>query len=357
MTERLSTLMHDEAAGLHVPAPPVDEVLAGGRAIRRRRRTRVALGSAVAALAVVAAGAAVLNLDRPDTPPQPAKLSDRAAYEQLGAWAAGHEVNLGNHTATVEGAWQLQYTSAGVVVAFIDGYVLLTPEGVVEPLHLDLLDSSPARPAVATDPTSANIAYVRALDGDRAQPVVRDLATGDETTVGKPFRATRWAGVDWISGDLMGYYRNGEGRVVDWRTATPSHLTQPGWKNGSGVSIDIPSDGIWTLRSFAGDVLLTVPADPASTYGTLSPDGRFFAVSGTEPRISVYELATGEEAVIEGRSASDYGWSPDGHLVGRSPLSSSQLEICDPTTGECKDAGATATGELTLVTGIPGAAL
>lgn len=93
-----------------------------------------------------------------------------------------------------------------------------------------------------------------------------------------------------------------------------------------------------------------------STYGTLSSDGRFFAVSDTEPGITVYELATGEEAVIEGRTASGYGWSPDGHLVGRPTLSSSQVEVCDPTTGECKDTGATATGQLTLVTGIAGAA-
>jgi hypothetical protein len=356
MTEHLSTLLHDQAAGLHVPVAPVDEVLAGGRAIRRRRRIRIAVASA-AAVAVVAAGAAVLGQDRSDTTPEPARLPDRAAYEQLGAWAVGDEVHIGNHTANVEGVQELQYTSVGVVVTVVvagrNHYTLVTQAGEVEPLDLDLPEPLFAPDPVATDPTSANVAYVRALDSHRAQAVVRDLATGDETTVGKPVRTQRADDVDWISGDLIRVSNH----VVDWRTGSPVRITQRGWWHGSGVSVDYDLDGTWTLTSFDGDTLLTVPGDPVSTYGTLSPDGRYFAVSDTEPTITVYELASGEATLIEGRAASNYGWSPDGHLVGRPTLSSSELEVCDPATGECKDTGANVTGEVTLVAGIPGVSL
>lgn len=342
-----------------VPPPPGNPHRAAESLIRARtaQRTRVTVLAAVAALAVVATGAAVLSLDRSDTTPEPAKLPDRAAYQQLGAWAAGDEVHVGNHTVTVEGVRELQYTSAGVVVTGSDGYVLVTEDGVVEPLQLDVLDTSLALPGVATDPTSANVAYVRVLDGDRGQAVVRDLATGDETTVGRPFRTKRADGVDWISGDLVSFFRRGDGQVFDWRTGTLSRHPQGGWWWGSGVSVDYDQDGTWTLRSFDGDTLLTVSVDPGSSYGALSPNGRYFAVSDTEPGITVYELATGEDVVIEGRPASGYGWSPDGHLVGLPTLSDNKVEVCDPTTGKCTTTGATATGQLTLVTGIPGAPL
>lgn len=38
MTDRLATLLHDEADRLDVPAPPAADILRGGRRIRRRRR-------------------------------------------------------------------------------------------------------------------------------------------------------------------------------------------------------------------------------------------------------------------------------------------------------------------------------
>lgn len=358
MTERISALLHDEAAGVRVPVVPIDDVLAGGRAIRRRRRTWAALGSAVAAFAVVAAGTTVLGLERPDTTPEPAGVPDSAAYAQLGAWADGDEVHVGNHTTTVSGVDELQYTSAGVVATGVHGYVLITPGGEVEQLRLDLLESSVGRPDVATDPATPDLAYVRALGGDKAQAVVRDLTTGDETPVGRPFHTQEPDGVSWISGDLVLVSRNGEGHVVDWRTGRPSPLPRRGWWQGAGVSVDYDTDGTWTLSSFRGDPLLTVSVDPASTYGSLSPDGRYFAVSDTEPGIlTVYEVRTGTRSVIKGRTASDYGWTPDGHLVGRPTASSREVEICDPSTDQCHGTGVTVNRHLTLVAGIPGANL
>ena len=50
MTERLSTLLRDEAEHLVVPAPPADRVLAQGHGLRRRRR----LTRGVAVVATVA---------------------------------------------------------------------------------------------------------------------------------------------------------------------------------------------------------------------------------------------------------------------------------------------------------------
>src|SRR6476646_1279259 len=58
MTERLSALLHDEAAALEIPPPTAGSVLARGRTMRRRRRAGVAV-AALAALAVVGSGTAV----------------------------------------------------------------------------------------------------------------------------------------------------------------------------------------------------------------------------------------------------------------------------------------------------------
>jgi hypothetical protein len=355
MTDHLSTLLHDEASGLVVPPAPVNSVLARGRSMRRRRRAAVA-GSVAAAVTVVAAGIAVLGPDGSDRT-EPAKPSDQTAYRQLGAWAQGDELHVGNHTVTVDDLKELQYSTSGVVVVTArDDYVLVTPDGVVHSLDLDLVDSPGSLNNVATDPTTPNLAYVRALGGGQAQAVVRDLATGEETTVGRPFQTQEADGAGWVSGDLMLYFRDGDGRLVNWRTGRPAVFPGPGWWYGSGVVIDYDQDGTWTLTSFDGESLLTAPSDPAGGYGTLSPGGRYFAVSDIDAGIVVHELATGTSAVVEGRAAPNYGWTPDGHLVGKLANSSGEVEVCDPGTGECEGTGIEAAGRLTLVTAIPGTA-
>src|SRR4051812_5373349 len=103
MTDRLSSLLHDETDVLDVPPAAVDRVLAGGRAIRRRRRTTATLIGAAAALGVLAIGFAGLGADRADRPPGPAGPHGTTAYQQLGAWAGGDEIHIGDHTATVPG--------------------------------------------------------------------------------------------------------------------------------------------------------------------------------------------------------------------------------------------------------------
>jgi hypothetical protein len=236
-----------------------------------------------------------------------------------------------------------------------DGYVLVTPEGRVEPLDLETLGPSFGRPRIATDATTPNLAYVRALDGDRAQAVVRDLATGEETPVGTPFATQEHDGISWLSGDLLHYFRNGQGHVVNWRTGKPSRSAQRGWWQGSNVSIDYDQDGTWTLTTFDGDPLLTV-ASGRPSYGSLSPDGRFFAVSDDEQGTIVHELASGTSVELEGRGVANYGWSPDGHLIGRQSVANGEIEVCDPASGDCEVTGIVATGQLTLVAGTPGTA-
>lgn len=348
---RLRSLLDDEV----VPPAPADDVLADGRAIRRRRRTTTAVVGAVVALVALASGTALLGRDRTDRTPEPARPTDQQAYEQRGAWAQGDELHVGNHTAVVPGLAQLRYTSAGVVARATDGYVLATPAGDVEPLDLDLVTGGLGIPDVATDPGTPNLGYVRNTGDGRGQAVVRDLATGSETEVGTPFRIgdSDLGRAHWLSGDLFAYAGGNGGVVVDWRTGEPARRP-PGWWQAAGVSVDFdPTTAGWTLTTFAGDPLLTLAGDRASSYGALSPDGRYFLAATTVPGMTVYDVRSGEETGFESRAALGYGWTPDGHLIGRAP-GRDEIEICDPVTAGCEDIGASSTSRLTLVAGTPG---
>lgn len=355
MTERLSKLLRDEAAGVPVPAPPVEDVLASGRSIRRRRTAVRSVLAAAAAVVVVAGGAAVLSMSRGEHDPAP--VDDPTAYDERGAWAWGDEVHVGNHTAIVAGATGLQYTSAGVVVSGRDGYHLVTPSGDVEPLDLDLGDQGLRLPRVVTDPASPYLAYVKALDGDRQQLVVRDLESGEEQRVGKPSPGDDLTvpATAWMWGDEVSYSDDGVGRVVNWRTGARQPTPQGWWFSG-GRSIEYDTDGTWSVLTPDGDLVLSVPSsDPDSSYGTVSPDGRYLAVYDAESGTNVYDIDTGRSVELEGRSLSNYGWTPDGHLVGsRSASEAAELEVCDPATGDCEGTGTDVEGGVTLVQGVPG---
>jgi WD40 repeat protein len=363
MTDRLSTLLHDEGAHLPVPTAPVEQVLAGGRALRRRHRTRLALTAAITAVAVTAGAVAAIGLTRPDKTPEPAELPDRAAYQQLGAWAVGDEVHVGNHTVLVPDTEELQYTSIGVVVTSSDNTrTLVTPEGVTRPLDLDLHhhpERSIPSDVVATDATAPYLAYVRVLGDDMGQLTVRDLTTGEDSSVGEPFRVGGRGWVRSMWGDEVDYVHRDRDRLVNWRTgarlpfpdAPSSLLTFGGLGHGITFGYDRSSES-WVVTSLVDNAtVLTVPSQGYEPAGSISPDGRYLAVSGGGDGIDVYDIATGDAAHVDGPpDVTRYGWSPDGHLVGKSYREApSEVQVCDPATGACRSTGITVGSPLTLV--------
>ena len=104
-------------------------------------------------------------------------------------------------------------------------------------------------------------------------------------------------------------------------------------------------DSRWEIRSRTdGSVLLQVPIQGAGDYAlaSLSVDGHWLATQ-TASGFRVYGVATGHSVTFgDDRDVSDYGWTPDGHLVGkRYPSQSSEVEVCDPATGDCVGTGMT----------------
>src|SRR5699024_3071549 len=139
--------------------------------------------------------------------------------------------------------------------------------------------------------------------------------------------------------DLLSYDgAGGNGQTVNWRTGEPSREARQGWWHAAGVSVNF-SERTWTLTTFDGDPLLTVRADPVSSYGSLSPDGRYFLVGGGEPGMTVYDVTSGDRTDFDRGSPVFYGWTPDGHLLGGPPPGGGALRLCDPAAGTCEETG------------------
>lgn len=364
MTERLSTLLHEEAALLEIPAPPSDAVLQQGRGLRRRRR---ALRGAAAFVAVAVVGTgSLLALDREGG------STDAAGADRLspGAFAVGRTVHLGGAdapTATLdEDVHSLHYTSAGVLVRTnLDGgvsdgsgpehFTLVRADGTTRTVDLTLEDVVPG-----TDPDQPYLAWAEPRDGG-FRVVVLDV-TSDEPVAEIDLPATveklGWSAPPVaLDGDTV-YVGALDGMLaVDWRTGEirPERDIGGGIPTVAGGHVATTVEQRPVVMDLAsGEV--RVAADPAG-YGwfQLSPDGRFallFLEEGPDPEkpwelppyVEVWEVATGSTARVD-IPAGQAGWGPDGQLF---QLDGDRLVTCDPRSGACEaEASGVGPGELT----------
>ncbi|MCW2793042.1 MAG: hypothetical protein JWO76_2140 [Nocardioides sp.] len=348
MTERLSTLLHDEASALAVPPPPAHDVLVRGRTLRRHRRLRTgaAVVTVVAVLGVgLGLGLATGGGDHDARGIDPAGPSTgHGAVFSLGTtvyWDGGEQ-----HVAIDDKAIKsTYYTSAGLLVRHgnnnsSDGggpqrFSLVTPDGAVKPVSVVTEESVPG-----VDPTQPYLAYTEVKD-DQVQVVVHDVSTDEEVarvTMPGSFEWGGWSGPPVaLSGDTVYVGTDDVMRTVDWRTGEIGETdTVPGgYPDIDGgravVSSGDPKGGTARVVDVeTGDTLLTVQFD-AYGYLTLSPDGRF-AVNGAEDgSFDVYDIEAGTHLTFQGQ-AYDYGWSPDGDLF---TVKAQHVVTCSTASGEC----------------------
>ena len=356
MTDRLSTLLHDEATRLAVPPPAPDGVLRRGRSLRRRRQLASGLAIAVVAAAVGGTAVALTSYG-----PGHERLTEPAApsrYLEGGAFAVGSRIHVaGTDTvARIPGKVKaLYYTSAGVVVRHgtdsntdapgPSKYSLVTPAGLIRALDLELGDRVPS-----TEPGAPYLAYADADAGGWAV-VVRDVSTDTEVArvhVDGSFTPDGWAAPPVaLSGDTVYVALDDRNVAVDWETGkvgTQESLA-PGYFGVTGGRV-ISTDKDSTIRVVdlaTGKELLTYPGDHFA-YVTLSPDGRYAKVVlqdesaaieppdvGEEDGFQVFDLETGKRTTFH-RPAWDLGWTPDGHLLG---ATDSEVTLCAADTGTC----------------------
>ena len=354
MTERLSQLLHDEAADLTPPPPDSAATLAEGRRLQRRQRVTTGLAAtAVAAVVVTTAGFVALQTGQSGARDVgPAGAGGGAAPA---AYGVGSDIHLGDVVAQVpDTVHSLHYTSLGVLVRSNPNDGASDGSGP-ESLTLVRWDGStaalgtiPEGVGPATDPGQDVYALAEAR-GDGFVAVVRDALTG-ETVLEQPLPdlpPSYWEVPPLALEDETLYvgYKN-ETVAVD--LVTDEVTTVDGLSGGmpnvtAGRTVVGNEGSIEVLDVATGESLLTAELDGYG-FGSLSPDGRFLRVvqeegvdaegNYVEPRdvITVYDVATGAEQEFEG--AYSWGWTADGGLF---QATGGTLRTCDVASGSCDE--------------------
>lgn len=346
MTDRLSVLLHDEAAALDVPPVPTGIVAAGHRELRQQRTRTTLAVTLVVLLVTVGASAAVSRWlggteAREIEPVGPS--TGHGAVFTLGTtvfWDGGTR-----HVAIDDKAIKsTYYTSAGLLVRhgnnnYSDGggpqrFSLVTPDGTVQQVSVVTEEIVPG-----VDPAQPYLAYTEVVKGV-VEVVVHDVDTDEEVARVPVPDAKRWGG--WsgppvaLSGDTVYVGTDDVMRTVDWRTgevgttdAIPGGY--PDVKGGRAVTVDRDGGTARVVDAASGDILLEVDAGETG-YLQLSPDGRFASMSSADGKsVDVYEVDAGTHVTLDGQSW-DYGWSPDGDLFR---VKGDHVITCSTSTGEC----------------------
>lgn len=360
MTERLSTLLHQEASGLEIPPPAAPSVLARGRSMRRRRRATTAV-AALAVVAVVGSGAAVTvdALRHDGRAVDPAGTT--ADFGSSGAFAMGSDVHIGGHVLDMgEPVKAVYYTSAGAVVRSGDHaptdsagrshFTLVTPDGTSTAVHVSMGDR-----VAGFEPDSTHLAYA-AVNGDRWDVVVHDVVSDRElarVTIDGSFTWGGWeAPPVAIDGDVVWVHLDDGWTEVDWRTGDVRTVPGTGAVSevANGVYATRDAHDVWTARSTDdGKAIGTVPLRKG-WYAFFSPDGRYLrafdnmGVGEGGPTANVYDVRTGERRDIAGE-LDDIGWTPDGHTL---QVTGHTLSTCAPMGGDCTTYAFEGSGQLKL---------
>ena len=339
MTERLSTLLHQEADEIDVPQPPTGDLLVGGRRLRRRHR-RAAVAGGCAAVLVLGGGAVVVNRQLDDTRVIDPEVA-AAAYASDGAFAVGRDLYVGEeHFRWDEPIRAIYYTSAGVVVRSGEtpnpgdggrsSYELVTPTGERSEIHAAMSNR-----IAGFEPDSTHFAYATQDDG-RLEVVVQDAVTDEEiarvTVLDRTGRVRLGAPPVSIDGDLV-WVRTDDGwSAVDWRTGTVHPV--PGTRHTYEIQngrYAVQRGRVWNIRSTATEQSVGLVTLRKGWYAFFSPDGRFMRSFPNEEESTddilaiVHDVATDESRELPGVE-SDIGWTPDGHLL---LLDGDTVSICE----------------------------
>ena len=344
MTERLATLLREEAEVIPVPPAAPARVLAKGRVLRARRRG-VRAGIAVGVAAGLVAGGAALRIGD-ERGVDAAQAADDFASQ--GAFAIGRDLYVGEqHLRWDESIKSIYYTSAGVVVRSggssdpdegASTFTLVTPTGERSPVTVTLGDRVPG-----FEPDSSRFAYAIQDEG-RLEVVVHDVVTDRElarVTVRNQPVETGWAAPPVsIDGDVVWVRTGSAWDEVNWRTGAvrPVPDTQDTYEIQNG-HYAVQRGHVWEIRSTADESTVGEVDLPRGWYAFFSPDGRAMwafpnAVRDpVSPHPLVYDVASGERHE-HADLGFELGWTPDGHLLWSHGGS---VSVCEPLTDACEE--------------------
>lgn len=326
MTEKLQTLMREQADSVDFAAPDLDAMIATGD--RRLRRRRI---GAVAGIAAVTAGVALVA---------PYLVSDQRAIEPAAptgsaapiSWVMGSTLHEGDRSVELDFAPRAYVRTA-------EGYLFVDGRGAVwswEEGERTLVGQTDARrPHLVSDEESGLAGWV-AEDG--SEYVVVEQVAG--TIKGYPAPP----GVDpedfLALDDGTGYWQGENGPVAfDLETRRTSTF------DVSGTVADV-EDNLVAVRTDAGISVRTVGGEELrlldgfhGELGSFSDDARYFTNDADEPQ--VYDVAAGERVPLDvgGRGfATGYEWLGARTLAviaAQHDGAVAELLVCQVPTGDC----------------------
>lgn len=362
MNDRIRDLLVDEVDSLDIPAPPTPAILAGYKAVRRRRRIVTGVGAVAAAtvLGVVAnlAADALTNDDASDRIAGTDSTRGKdTGYVQIAGYVdtEGTFRRIDVPAAGDEPISALSYSPRGVVATFTDqdgfsAYALVARDGSAAELSLD-----PAKDgaATATAPDEPYLAQVRLLDGDitvLVHDLVADRQVARVTVAESEFPGEKHHQFQVSYSDGKVYLRelggdtgtNGTMYVVDWRSGDvrePSELADAVTVAGDHAVLASGGDDTKPERIVdvaSGDTVLDIPERSAPADVALAPDGQHALVrtwldQGVE--VEMYDLATGEHHRLPNMSSP--AWS-EGSDIAFEIASNGTLVTCR-LSGSCEE--------------------
>lgn len=352
MTDKMQTLMREQADSVDFAAPDLDAVIATGE--RRVRHRRLA---AVAGIAAVTAGVALVA---PYLAPDQRAVEPAAPTESGAApisWVMGTTLHEGDRVADL-GFRPTAYvrTLSGYVLADQDGAVWSWQDG-----ERSLVGRTDARNPRLVSDDERDLAGWVAHDG--SEYVVMDGAAG--TIKGYP-APPGTAPDDFAALDAGRAYWTGDGGpvVVDLGSGEEARV-----QGGNGTHLGDLEDDLLTVSGDRGAVIRTIegapvlaPTDSYADLGYLSPDARYYTWDADEPQ--VYDVRSGERVALDvgGRSfATGFDWlgvDTLAVLAAQHDGAAAELLVCRVPSGECSPSARLGTfaeieGRLVLPVGIP----
>lgn len=316
MTEKLRTLLHEQADSVDFALPDLERMASDGdRRLRRRRGTVVCGIAAAVVLASVAAthvgGAGGGDHSAP-------VVTHPETTARVVAWSKGPVIHAGDRTIDVgHEVRAFVETSAGYVVADTDGVVWSVVDG-----HATQVGTTDAKhPRLVADPAGSLAAWATTgLDGPGLHTV--DQATDE---VGSPVAAPNATGVlDALSGSTV-YFHDRRGAVALDLSTLDEQVVDPAGPGETfeGHGVVAAHDGTLAMKADGGTLLgasrdHAVLLDQAyGSIGAFSPDGTYYSNDADSP--SVWDVGTGKQVPLPGMAgyafATGYDWLDDRTLV------------------------------------------
>lgn len=330
MTDKLQTLMREQADSVDFAAPDLDAMIRTGDRRRRTRSAAAVVGVAAASVLAVAGVQAVVPEPTTRVQPMAPTTPDTAPV----SWVMGSVLHEGDRSTSLPFR-PVAYVATG------EGYVFSDGDGTVWSMvggsATEAGRTDAADPHLVADAESGLAGW---LDPTTGSWVVLDQVTGShDVHPARPGAAPEhFIGIDGGAA----YWRAGRGLVGtttgDRRPAV--HPRAGAAKDVEEGLVSVPVAGGTEVRRLAGDVVMELPG-LSGAFHDFSHDARYLTFEGDRPEVA--DLTTGDQVSLRldgDQWATGYTWLGPRTLAvlaadGPEDDAVAGLWTCEVPAGDC----------------------